>query len=529
MMRGFLKVSAFLAPVLAWATPLVLDTVPTDDGAISAALITLNPRDNGSGLLSKIGLDLRVFKSTNPCGRGNITLSGQSLTQDDIGIGSGTIVTDGGSELDAEWKFTCQQLDNKPQAQLLSFHVNKVDGQDVQDVEFSVQFRQVAPVSISTVDGTSLEAVRLLKPDSAGHHPSLEDELAELRVLEEQLLALEHSIASKISHISDTFGIEKPETLLQNADCHRLKCLFEAMYSKLKNAASKLYHGSHETQESFVPSISNLASTTSGSQSPLSKADNPPKGSNSPSSEQDGEDTSGVSRPKHSVAQLQRESKDDARRRFRLIVISSVVLILISAVFLTLVGIQCANCLRRRREAQEKRHRRQRASREACNVLVATKYMNVLQWLRDSMGRQGVEDEEKQEKTTRVRQAPPDSDSEDNLSTTMEEDIAQFRAATGAISNLISTGEGRGRLSHHHFVSRPRRCSSDSTPSSIMSSAPTYRTVDETLPPYEEFRPSARSSEEQVVDGFQHRHETPLFHDPPMTRKSLDPNIESKD
>jgi hypothetical protein len=166
-----------------------------------------------------------------------------------------------------------------------------------------------------------------------------------------------------------------------------------------------------------------------------------------------------------------------------------------------------------------------RAAREACNVMAVTKYIEVLQWLRDSMGRQSVKDEEKQAEARRMdhhhrhhnqHSDNSASDSEDALSTTIEEEIAQFRAAAGAVSNLIFSGSGggeriQGRPSlsqqpeYHHnpaMIVRPRRRdSTDSTPSSIASACPTYRTVDDTLPPYEE---EQRRPEDSVVDGFRY-------------------------
>jgi len=192
-----------------------------------------------------------------------------------------------------------------------------------------------------------------------------------------------------------------------------------------------------------------------------------------------------------------------------------------------------------------------RAAREACNVMAVTKYIEVLQWLRDSMGRQSVKDEEKQAEARRIdhHDQHPDnsgSDSEDALSTTMEEEIAQFRAAAGAVSNLIISGGGggeriRGRSSlsqqpeHHHpsLIVRPRRRdSTDSTPSSIASACPTYRTVDDTLPPYEE---EERHPEDSVADGFRYipgNRPRDGQYEPPtaITRSSLDRNIgEPKD
>ncbi|KAJ8115333.1 hypothetical protein ONZ43_g4691 [Nemania bipapillata] len=206
-MLGLFKAAVLLAaPTLKLVLAAVPDAVSisTNDDITSSALITLDlGGDPNNGVLRQTTLDLRVFESAAPCGYGNVTINGEPLDQDDLGLGSGSIPVDSGSVLFADWKFTCVQLGRSSEAQLLSVHVASIDGGKVDNVAFSLYFHQVAPVSISHIDSDSAKSKPLLSSGlSDNPPPSLEDELAELEVLKEQLVALEHAIALKITHIS---------------------------------------------------------------------------------------------------------------------------------------------------------------------------------------------------------------------------------------------------------------------------------------------------------------------------------------
>lgn len=159
---------------------------------------------------------------------------------------------------------------------------------------------------------------------------------------------------------------------------------------------------------------------------------------------------------------------------------------------------QCVRLLRQRRQARwEKRRRQLRESRAACNALVTTKYLDLIQWLRGSSTRETIEDQEKDAIMRRINESDSDEDSSDTLSISMEEELAEFRAAAGFVGNLVAEGgRGRDRLSNHFPFARPRRAS---TPSS-MSSCPTYRSVDESLPAYDENR-----SPEYILDGCRYK------------------------
>jgi hypothetical protein len=154
--------------------------------------------------------------------------------------------------------------------------------------------------------------------------------------------------------------------------------------------------------------------------------------------------------------------------------------------------------------------------KDAINALVATNHTGLIQWLRNGLQqRQSVEEEEKDAITIKLHESNKLVSKEDDaLSTTMEEDIAQFRAAAGAVGDLIAAEERRGRPYEHPSFTRPRRAS---TPSSILSACPTYRSVDEALPAYDE-----NPSPEYVVDGFRYTPENLTTDGSITSRSSLD-------
>ncbi|KAI1173884.1 hypothetical protein F4777DRAFT_421042 [Nemania sp. FL0916] len=496
LIPGLRKAAVLLAPALDLVSAGVLKTISSgDDITTSHSLITLQPvgKLNHNALLQTT-LDFRVFESHAPCGLANVTLNGESLTQDDIGFGSGSIPTDSDGVLAADWKFTCVHLQQDSQVQLLSVHVVSIDGQEVDNTAFSVQFQQVAPVSILQIDGarTKLDSSLNSSPP-----PSLEHQLAELDKLKKQLLELERSIASKITHISESFDLSQTETLLQSDNCQGVKCFFNTVFDRLKAAASRLYHGQQEPSESATSNPGNPHWAGYGDQRPLTGTDGAEK-SDSTTSWQD----SGRGGPQHKANTLISVSGngtgDETHRIRRIGIVAIIALTVVSNLIMMVILYQCVTLLHRRRKARwEKRRDRIRKSREDCNALVATKYIDLIQWLRDSLGREDVVTQEKDAIMRQIHRPESDEESSDSLSITMEEEIARFRAAANMVGNLVSAEGGRGRsqLAEHLSFTRPRRASS---PLSITSSCPTYRSVDESLPAYDENR-----SPDYVVDGFQ--------------------------
>ncbi|KAI1312442.1 hypothetical protein F5Y03DRAFT_237378 [Xylaria venustula] len=543
-MLGLGKATVLLAPVLRLTLAAAVPTSVSHAIIPSAAVVTLElGRSSNSGPLEHTALDLEVFESTTPCGQGNVTLNGELLDQDSLGHGSGSLATNSGSILGASWKFTCVHLERDSQAQLLSVHIVSVDGYDVDDFAFSVQFRQTAPVTIYWVDGATVrpELSPALDPPS-NPNPSLENELADLEVLQEQLLALEHSIALKVAHISNNFDLDQPGKSLL-ADCDSLKCFFSTIYDQMKAMAGKVYPGGQQKQHDLLSQLGSTRWLSShGGQQPLKETDEKEK-LGSPLLPEEPVQVGSQDKVKElsSIAdkdagQPQRQIVDSSHQVRHVLVLIAVILAIAINLTIMVLMFQCVRLLRQRRKARwEKRRRQLRKSRDACNTLVATKYLDLIQWLRDGMGRESIEDEEKNAMMRRLHESDSDEgESSDTFSITMEEEIAQFRAAAGFVGSLVAEGgRGRDRLTNHLNLTRPRRASTPSSLSSSMSSCPTYRSVDESLPAYDENR-----SPEYAVDGLQYtpssstpgtsspRCSTP---DSLTTCSSLDEDVEKKD
>ncbi|KAI0914677.1 hypothetical protein F4823DRAFT_571199 [Ustulina deusta] len=532
-MRGLSKATVLLVPVLKLA---LAAAVSTSVGHVvpSSSLVTLDLGETSiSSPLQHTALDLRIFESTTPCGQGNVTLNGELLAQDDFGLGSGSLTTDSGSVLGANWKFTCLHVERDSQVQSLSVHIVSVDGQNVGDVAFTVEFQQTAPVFISYIEGATV------RPNSSGNPSlSLEDELAELQVLREQLFALEHSIVLKVTHISNTFNLDQPEKLLLLADCGSLKCFFSTMYDRMKAVASKVYHNGQGKPGGLASQLgSSRWPSSHGGQRPLEESDDEKQLDNISSLQGPGRVSSQnkveglISIADKGTGQPHRPFVDGPHQIRHIVGLVAVVLAIVINLTIMILMFQCVRLLRQRRQARwEKRRRQLRKSRDACNTLVSTKYMDLIQWLRDGLRRESIEDQEKDAIMRRINESESDEESSDTLSISMEEEIAQFRAAAGFVGNLVAEeGRGRDRLYNHLTSTRPRRAS---TPSSIMSSCPTYRSVDESLPAYDDHRSP------EYIDGLQYTpsSSTPGNSSPrsstsegPRTCSSLDEDVERKD
>ncbi|KAI1828505.1 hypothetical protein F4861DRAFT_5040 [Xylaria intraflava] len=508
-MLGLLKAAVLVAPVLelVLAAPVAEIVSSGEDVVSSTSLITLEfDGSSNNSALQPITLDLRVFESTSPCGYGNVTLNGGPLPQDDLGLGSGSIITDGGSTLVADWRFTCVQLGKDAQALLLYFQIISVDDQKVQDATFSVQFQQTAPVSVSYIKGARGKVKSLSATETSGNHPmSLEDELADLEKLQKQLRMVESAIALKIAHIAETFNLDQPQELLQAAACGSIKCFFGTIYDQMKGMASNLYHGGQSSPVSPLGNSHGLPSYDNenrGSQRPLlgtggvsRVVSNPPPQApervSSPAKVESPTSTAHEGQPRPSLID---HGPFQVLRTVTFVIVGLTIII---NVMIMILMIQCMRLLRQRRLARQAvRSRQVRASRGSCNTLLATKSMDLIRWLRDTPRCESIEDQEKDAAAGQVCES--DCEQEDKLSITMEEEIARFRAATDFVTNLVTAEGERGRQHPPQYFTpaRPRRAS---TPSSIRSACPTYRSVDESLPAYDE-----NCSPEYAVDGFEH-------------------------
>ena len=202
---------------------------------------------------------LDVLESDVACGYGNITIDGQSLHQDENGSGSGSITTESGNLIIADWKFSCVEEDGHDE-QLMKFDVVYIDDDRVRDVGFSVQFQQTGPVRITHLNGAKYEApvpeVASSSEDD-NRRPSittLEDELAILEMMKLHLVQLEHAIAKKEQYLAETFDHHAgPEASGDGAlsQCDSLSCVVRTIYKDVKSMANKVYDQGQETTETY--------------------------------------------------------------------------------------------------------------------------------------------------------------------------------------------------------------------------------------------------------------------------------------
>ncbi|KAI1107586.1 hypothetical protein F4804DRAFT_164349 [Jackrogersella minutella] len=248
-MRGQSKVHLLLAPLLAAALPTRLEVNNTPHALINFDISTTEDE------VAAATLRLNILESTSPCGYGNVTLNDQTLAQDESGDGSGSITTENGNIILANWGFTCVHLEDEFQGQLMTFDVISVDDKKTDDVGFTVQFQQMTPVSVSLINGTG-STVEILTPSQSTNEVSnkqtsapLDAELAELKSMMRQLAALEYAISSKVHHISETYDFKfqrphGPHDFHSLSSCDSLKCVVKTMYVRAKHMASRLYgHG----------------------------------------------------------------------------------------------------------------------------------------------------------------------------------------------------------------------------------------------------------------------------------------------
>lgn len=149
--------------------------------------------------------------------------------------------------------------------------------------------------------------------------------------------------------------------------------------------------------------------------------------------------------------------------------------------------------LRQRRESrrQARMSRRQKCleKRAARRAALKSKILDWARIIQDAWRGGRSIDEEEKEAVLRSMHLDRDADTdgeEDNLSTTMEQEIAQFRAVAGVVGDIVAAEEGRsrremvqtecGRCAHHRAAPLP----------SPTSAFPDYASVDEALPAYDE-------------------------------------------
>lgn len=192
-------------------------------------------------------LQFDVLESEAACGYGNITLDGHTLFQNETGFGSGSLVTEQGNLVIADWAFTCVGLDNGHQEQQIQFDVIYIDETKVHDVGFSMRFRQVAPVAITSIHGAE-HLIGVPEPAPEGGDVSgpttlagLDDELAILEMMKLQLTQLERAIARKEQYISGRFNIHSSSgDIGDHTQCDGLGCVAKSILKNVQEMANRV-------------------------------------------------------------------------------------------------------------------------------------------------------------------------------------------------------------------------------------------------------------------------------------------------
>ncbi|KAI5866503.1 hypothetical protein GGS23DRAFT_274532 [Durotheca rogersii] len=188
-----------------------------------------------------------------------------------------------------------------------------------------------------------------------------------------------------------------------------------------------------------------------------------------------------------------------------------------------------SRCTERRRAREARRQRRGGAWAARC-AAVGAMCFEVAGRVRGSVwGREAeAEAEEKAAIMRSLHASDGDETEDDALSTTIEQELAQFRAIADVVGSMVAAEEGRSR---EYTYDRPRHDIPAPAPRGPTTAFPDYASVDEELPAYDE-----QASEHRfVADGFRYTHECPSYSSscsptgPSTTASSLDEHLGGKD
>ncbi|KAH9883825.1 hypothetical protein F4778DRAFT_613959 [Xylariomycetidae sp. FL2044] len=505
-MRGLFEAALLLAPALVTALP----TIQADDEPHALIKLDLG-RDSEDVRIQETSLELHISESTTPCGNGNVTLNGQFLSQDELGIGSGSITTEQGNIIVANWKFTCVHLADEFQGQLMTFDALYIDSKQLENVGFSVQFQQTAPVSISYIDG----AESIISTPKYGWDTSafpdeeapvdLESELADLELMKQQLMSLEHAIAVKVQYISETFDFDRPEELLSIRECDSLKCVFKTMYSRVKGMANRIYSdrvgdsdafagppgrphwpfphhgkGKHGEHPPFFPP--HHGNHTHGNHTHPHPPFHPPPFCHCPPPPHHGHGKRPPPPPGHGhhppppppdhrrppppdhghvpppppppgsgKGHHHHQPPPPPGRHFRhrphlsiVNVLRIVATIVVLGFLISAVHIRYRSKSRDQRRVGCEGHLQQHRGRGR-HSSVKAKYSEIVRWIKEGIRRSNAEDEEKEALMRQIHGGDEEEEDEDNLSTTMEQEISQLRTVADVVTTMVEAEEGRSR------------------------------------------------------------------------------------
>ncbi|EKD18654.1 uncharacterized protein L3040_002080 [Drepanopeziza brunnea f. sp. 'multigermtubi'] len=248
--------SALLAPVLA-APFMSNDQVgqerdirvvrSIDDRRFGHVNVEL-PRGSPDANAETLGFQIEILNSETACGFGNVTVAGTVLPQTvagDVSTGKGSVPTTTKSIVLGSWEFHCIRVSGVPDAQLMKFAIESVDGRAIENTGFSLLYRQSGLTEILTVE-TDLSV-----PDEVVANPNRETlqrfheaheehdaERAELGCLWSQLREIKYLIRQKERLLAQR---EFRQAKIDITDCDSLRCFARAMAQQAKHAAYMVY------------------------------------------------------------------------------------------------------------------------------------------------------------------------------------------------------------------------------------------------------------------------------------------------
>ncbi|KAE9363565.1 hypothetical protein N431DRAFT_489471 [Stipitochalara longipes BDJ] len=207
---------------------------------------------------------LQILKSEAACSYGKVTVDGQELPQTlngDVSTGSGTFAVNHNT-LIASWSFNCIKINGVPDSQFMKFVIEFIDGKALQNVGFSVLFRQSGAMEIMNIEtdlsipdqvaaNPNPQALQPLDQDDETPEYNIDDDIAELQWMEAQLQELAYLIFEK-KHTIRIHAHHRFEQVIE--ECDSLKCLLKTVAEKAKSAAHSLYgkiRGGHEDDETL--------------------------------------------------------------------------------------------------------------------------------------------------------------------------------------------------------------------------------------------------------------------------------------
>jgi hypothetical protein len=213
------------------------------------------------GQAAPLVFDLMVGTAEEACGHANFKVNGQELFQiapsSEGPNGGRRTISAQGAMLDASWLFMCQYAGDGVQlGQVLQFTIHSINYRPAafQNNGFGVIFQQAGEPQILDVyeypdapaTSYAIPMLEELVDETAEYsEPDLDDEIAELHFMVEQLNELQYHIAEKEESIR-RHG--EAESEIRMGDCDSLKCVFKALHHKMRCAAHKIYskfHGGH--------------------------------------------------------------------------------------------------------------------------------------------------------------------------------------------------------------------------------------------------------------------------------------------